>query len=400
MKSINKTRGETVGELENLREYVSRLERLAERRKRAEDRIKQSAKEWETTFDSIADMVSIQDTEFRLIRVNRKFAETFKKKPEELIGKTCYEVFFGANDAIAGCPLADCPYKKMMETKEPAMMEYYVPVLGMNLEVTASPLRNKNDEIIGCVYVARDITGRKRMEENMVITDRLASIGELVAGVAHEINNPLTSVIGYLELILNGDVPDRMKEDIAIAHHEAARAAEVVGGLLAFARKHEPEKKLTNINSVIATVLRLRSYEQKVHNINVKTVFASDLPLIMVDAFKVQQVFLNIIINAEYFMIEENNKGTLTITTEKADDVIRISFADDGPGISEENLGHIFDPFFTTKEEGKGTGLGLSICHGIVANHNGQIYVISQPGKGARFVVELPVITGDEGMPQ
>jgi signal transduction histidine kinase len=279
-------------------------------------------------------------------------------------------------------------------------MECYVPVLGMNLEVTASPLLSDKGEIVGCVHVARDITGRKRMEENMIITDRLASIGELVAGVAHEINNPLTSVIGYLELILNGDVPDRMKEDIAIAHHEAARAAEVVGGLLAFARKHEPEKKLTNINSVITTVLRLRSYEQKVYNINVKTVFASDLPLIMVDAFKIQQVFLNIIINAEYFMIEENNKGTLTITTEKADDVIRISFADDGPGISEENLGHIFDPFFTTKEEGKGTGLGLSICHGIVANHNGQIYVIIQPGKGAKFVVELPVITGDEGMPQ
>jgi signal transduction histidine kinase len=270
----------------------------------------------------------------------------------------------------------------------------------MNLEVTASPLLNKSGEIMGCVHVARDITGRKRMEENMVITDRLASIGELVAGVAHEINNPLTSVIGYLELIMGGNVPDRMKEDIAIAHHEAMRAAEVVGGLLAFARKHAPEKKLTNINGVIATVLRLRNYEQKVHNVKVKTVFIGELPMIMADAFQIQQVFFNIIVNAEYFMIKAHNEGTLIITTERVDGVIRISFIDDGPGIKEENLGHIFDPFFTTKEEGSGTGLGLSICHGIVTKHNGGIYAFNEPGKGARFVVELPVINGKEGMSQ
>ena len=395
MKSVNKTRVELVGELENLRGYISRLERLADRRKRAEDRIKQSAKEWETTFDSIIDMVSIHDANFRLIRVNGKFAETFKKEPEELIGKQCYEIFHRTGEAIA-----DCPYKKMMETKEPSMMEYYEPGMGMNLEVTASPLLDKNGEIIGCVHVARDITARKRMEENIVITDRLASIGELVAGVAHEINNPLTSVIGYLELIMGGNVPDRMKEDIAIAHHEAMRAAEVVGGLLTFARKHAPAKKMVNINGVIAMVLRLRAYEQKVHNIKVKTVFANDLPLTMADAFQIQQVFFNIVVNAEYFMIEAHNKGTLTITTERVGDVIRISFVDNGPGILDENMGHIFDPFFTTKEEGMGTGLGLSICYGIVGKHNGQIYVISEPGKGAKFVVELPVITDDEGVSQ
>ncbi len=396
MKSVNRTREELVEELENLRGYISRLERIADRRKRAEDRIKQTAKEWEATFDSITDMVSIHDANFRLIKMNKKFAETFKKKPEELIGKPCYEIFQEAAEAMA-----DCPYKKLMATKETAetaKWEYYENRLGINLEVTASPLLNKNGEIIGCVHVARDITSRKRMEENMLITDRLASIGELVAGVAHEINNPLTSVIGYLELIMGGNVPDRIKEDIAIAYHEAMRATEVVSSLLAFARKHAPERKPTNINGVIATVLRLRTYEQKVHNIKVKTVFAKDLPLIMADAFQIQQVFFNIIINAEYFMIESNNRGVLTITTERVGDIIRISFVDDGPGIPEENQGHIFDPFFTTKEEGKGTGLGLSICHRIVTKHDGRIYVTSEMGKGAKFVIELPVITSDEGM--
>jgi signal transduction histidine kinase len=137
--------------------------------------------------------------------------------------------------------------------------------------------------------------------------------------------------------------------------------------------------------------VRLRAYEQKVNNIEVDRQFASDLPEIMVDYFQMQQVFLNIIINAEYFMIQAHNKGKLTITTERTNQVVRISFADDGPGISKENLNRIFNPFFTTKDVGKGTGLGLSICHGIVTEHGGSIYVESELGKGATFVVELPV---------
>ena len=116
-----------------------------------------------------------------------------------------------------------------------------------------------------------------------------------------------------------------------------------------------------------------------------------DLPEIMVDYFQMQQVFLNIIVNAEYFMIEAHKRGALTVTTERVDNAVRVSFADDGPGIPDENLGRLFTPFFTTKDVGKGTGLGLSICHGIVAGHGGKIYATSQPGNGATFIVELPV---------
>jgi signal transduction histidine kinase len=140
----------------------------------------------------------------------------------------------------------------------------------------------------------------------------------------------------------------------------------------------------------------LRVYEQKVNNIQVRTQFAPDLLEVMADVFQLQQVFMNIIINAEYFMIEAHGKGTLTITTELAGDVIRASFADDGPGITKANLRHIFDPFFTTKEVGKGTGLGLSICHGIVTEHGGRIYAESKLGMGATFIVELPVSAPDK----
>jgi len=232
---------------------------------------------------------------------------------------------------------------------------------------------------------------QRRAEEQLIITDRLSSIGELASGIAHELNNPLTGVIGFSQLLLNKDLPDEIKEDIEIIYSEARRAADVMKNLLIFARKHPPVKKLINVNSVIEKVLTLRAYEHKVENIQVVTRFADDLPLTMVDDFQMQQVFLDIVINAEHFMREAHQRGTLTITTRRIGDIIRASFRDDGPGIARENLDKIFNPFFTTKEVGEGTGLGLSICHGIVTEHRGNIYARSEPRKGATFVVELPV---------
>jgi signal transduction histidine kinase len=237
-------------------------------------------------------------------------------------------------------------------------------------------------------------TEQRRAEEQMLITDRLASIGELASGLAHELNNPLTGVIGFSQLLLGKDLPDEIREDIKIIYSEAKRAADVMKNLLIFARKHAPIKQLVDINRVIEKVLTLRAYEHKVENIQVVNRFAPDLPLTMADYFQLQQVFLNIIINAEHFMLEAHHRGTLTITTRRAGNSIIASFADDGPGIAKEDMVHLFDPFFTTKEVGEGTGLGLSICHGIVTEHNGLLYAESKPGKGATFVVELPVLAG------
>ena len=237
----------------------------------------------------------------------------------------------------------------------------------------------------------RDISERKKMEEQLIVTDRLASIGELVSGVAHELNNPLTGIIGFSELLLNKDIPEDIKDDLKIINREAHRTAQVVRNLLTFARRHETTKNQMDITKAIQSVLELRAYEQKVHNITVITSFDPDLPEITADVFRLQQVFVNIVINAEFFMVQAHGRGTLTITTERKGDTTRVSFADDGPGIKKEHLRHLFDPFFTTKEVGKGTGLGLSICHGIVTEHGGQVYAESEPGKGATFIVELPI---------
>jgi signal transduction histidine kinase len=236
----------------------------------------------------------------------------------------------------------------------------------------------------------------RRAEGQLIITDRLASIGELASSLAHELNNPLTGVIGFSQLLLSKELPDEIREDVQTIYTEAKRTADVVKNLLIFARRHAPVKQLVDINSVIEKVVSLRAYEHKVENIQVVTHFAPDLPLTMADFFQLQQVFLNIIINAEHFMLEAHHRGTLTITTRHVGNSIIASFADDGPGIAEEDMVHLFDPFFTTKEVGEGTGLGLSICHGIVTEHNGLLYAESEPGKGATFVVELPALVGTE----
>lgn len=237
----------------------------------------------------------------------------------------------------------------------------------------------------------------RRAEEQLLITDRLASIGELASGIAHELNNPLTGVIGFSQLLLSKELPDEIREDIGVIYSEAKRAADVMKNLLIFARKHSPLRQLVNVNSVIEKVLTLRAYEHKVENIQVVVHLAPDLPLIMADYFQLQQVFLNLIINAEHFMLEAHRRGTLAITTRCIGNAVRASFADDGPGIAKEDLVYLFDPFFTTKEVGEGTGLGLSICHGIVTEHGGLIYAESEPGRGASFIVELPVLAGSRG---
>ena len=260
-----------------------------------------------------------------------------------------------------------------------------------SIELSSYSLRDASGEPTGFVTVTRDISQRKRMQERLIITDRLASVGELASGIAHELNNPLTSVLGFSQLLRDRELPEDIKHDLEVISNEAQRASSVVKNLLTFARKHPPAKQMANVNDIIGKVLQLRAYEQRVNNITIDPHLQTDLPEVMADEFQLQQVFINIVINAEFFMIEMHNRGTMTITTQQTNGHVRISFADDGPGIAKESLGHLFDPFFTTKEVGKGTGLGLSICHGIITEHGGRIYAESEPGKGATFIIELPV---------
>jgi PAS domain S-box-containing protein len=358
--------------------------------KRAEDTLRQSEERYRTILKEIEDSYFEVDLGGHLTFINSAGCRHLGYSKEELMGMS-YKVFTAKEYIETIFQI----YNEVYRTGVPNKSFHWKIIrkdgsLGF-IDSSVSPLRNGKGEIIGFRGVGRDITERRQIEEQLLITDRLASVGEMASGIAHEINNPLTGIIGLSHLLLEEDLPGDTKEDIQLVYNEAQRAANIVKGLLSFARKHSPERQLISINDVISKVLELRAYEQKVNNIETVINLAPDLPRVWADYFQMQQVFINIVTNAEYFMLKAHHKGTLTINTEMIGDIIRISFADDGPGIPEKNLGHVFDPFFTTKEVGEGTGLGLSISHGIVIAHGGRIYAESEQGKGTTFVVEFPV---------
>jgi signal transduction histidine kinase/DNA-binding LacI/PurR family transcriptional regulator/ActR/RegA family two-component response regulator len=246
-------------------------------------------------------------------------------------------------------------------------------------------------------------------QARLVQSEKLAAIGELVAGVAHELNNPLTSIIGYAQLMLAGQVSDQARQDIAKIVAQSRRAAGIVRSLLDFARQRPSERRLVQINDVLTSTLELLTYELRTHNIEWAVHFSPDLPPMLADPYQLQRVFVNLVHNARQAMNEAHSSGHLTVTTESgpstfvndqrdAATVIRVIIRDDGPGIPAELLSRIFDPFFTTKPPGEGTGLGLSVCHGIVSEHGGHIWAESGR-EGATFFVELPVTTSEVSPP-
>jgi len=266
---------------------------------------------------------------------------------------------------------------------------YYVPAAEfLNRKHSFADLQHWMDALIKLKEAEEK---EKQLQQELNHSRRLASIGELAAGVAHEINNPLTGIIGFSERLMRKNADEKINQDLGRINSEARRMATVVENLLTFARRREPKKQYADMNDILHKTLALRTYELKTSNIEVVTALAPNLSEIMADFPQIQEVFLNIILNAEQAMTEAHGGGRLSIKTKQLKDSISISFSDDGPGIPNEHLDKLFDPFFTTRWEKGGTGLGLSACHSIVTEHGGKIYVESQPGEGATFIVELPL---------
>ena len=261
-------------------------------------------------------------------------------------------------------------------------------LMGMAAPLAGSP------EGSAAVVIVRDVTEERLMQERLLQSEKMVSVGQLVSGVAHELNNPLTGIMGFSQLLLARDLDDATHRDLETIYNEADRAAKIVQNLLTFARRKRAEKELANLNVLVERVLELRMYDLRVKNIDLELDLDSRLPETMVDANQIQQVVLNVIINAEQAMLAARGKGTLRVRSRKEKGAIRLSFQDDGPGMEPETLRRIFDPFFTTKETGEGTGLGLTISYGIIDEHGGRIWAESQPGRGTTFVIELPVVQG------
>ena len=238
----------------------------------------------------------------------------------------------------------------------------------------------------------------RQLHLQLDLSNRLASLGVMVEGIAHEINNPLVSVIGIAELLMEEDIPKKARESVKTIIDNGQRIANIVTGLNAFAQQQELKRTYVDVNNIIQDTLAMRAYSLETNNIEVTAQLDPTLPLTMADVDQLQQVFLNIVINAEMGMKSALGKGNLLIKTETIENTIKISFTDDGPGIPEANLIHLFDPFFSTREVSQGIGLGLSVCYGIIAGHNGQIYARNGLSKGAVFIVELPIIAEEKNM--
>jgi PAS domain S-box-containing protein len=259
-----------------------------------------------------------------------------------------------------------------------------------HFSVNLSPMRDEQSHVTSLVVVMTDVTDAASLQSKLMHAEKMAAVGQLVSGVAHEVNNPLTAILGFADLLMeNSEVPESARKDLRVILQEAQRTKQIVQNLLSFARQMPPQRKALQLNPILRRTVQLRSYDFQSHGVEVVEHLDQELPNVVGDSHQLQQVFLNILNNAYDAVSEVGRAARIEISTTRNGNSVEISFRDNGPGISHPD--RIFDPFFTTKEVGKGTGLGLSICYGIVHEHGGEILCHNNTGgQGATFVVSLP----------
>ena len=362
------------------------------------DDVMRSRRELENTFDSISHLVAVSDTRGHIVHVNQAFASRAGRPREELLDRPITEHI--------GPQLAAFIEQHRASPKPPGdsaiTCEVVDPVLKGPFMVTVTDLLDQDREPVGSVLVARDLTPQTRLEaereelrKRLGQTEKLAALGQFVAGIAHELNNPLQGVLGHLELLrTTGAFPKQLRREVWTIYREADRAAKIVRNLLVFAGSRRLARRSVSVNVVIQKVLSLRAAACRAQDIEVVRHYDDKLPRVQSDPLLLHQVFLNMVINAEHAIAATGAPGRIEISTSVAASADRIvaSVRDTGTGIPEATLSHIFEPFYTTKEVGQGTGLGLAIAYGIVQDHGGQIIAANHPEGGAVFTVELPTV--------
>jgi PAS domain S-box-containing protein len=362
-------------------------------RKRAEQALRESEAKFRGVFETSRDFMYISSLAGKIIDYNLYGKEFFGYSEEEIENMTIIDLY---HDPRERGHLID---RLMTE----GFVENYEVKLrkrdGTLIDALATIVVRRNDkgDVIGFQGSVRDITQMRRLQQQLIQADKLSGLGTMISGVAHELNNPLTAIMGNAESLLMGkEISERQGRSLEVILRESERAAKIVSGMLTFAREHKQERGMIGINEVIMEAYRLREYNLKVSNIDVRLSLDDDLPPTYADPYQLQQVFTNIINNARDVLLDGGG-GSLIIRSMRAGEELVVEFEDNGPGIKKENITKIFDPFFTTKEVGRGTGLGLSIAYGIVNDHGGRIDVHSEPGKGATFTVHIPVVSRPRG---
>jgi signal transduction histidine kinase/BarA-like signal transduction histidine kinase len=272
------------------------------------------------------------------------------------------------------------------------------------LEVTAraqAPDRPGGVPHLVVEALVRDVSARRKLEDQsrdlyhqLLQSEKMAALGQTISGVAHELNNPLATILSWAERLADRPADEQARRGLEVILGESERAARIVRNLLTFARRRQSTRMMVDVNDVVRDTLALRAYEPRTEAIDVTHDLAEGLPAVFADGHQVKQVILNLVINAEQAMLGAHGRGTLVVRTrhDRVREAVVIEVRDSGPGVPPEAQGRVFDPFFTTKEVGKGTGLGLSVAYGIVQEHGGRIWLESTPGAGATFFVELPVL--------
>jgi len=340
-----------------------------------------------TLFDNLEDELYIVNRAYGVIAVNRARADRAGRDPRELVGRLCYQVLADRDTPCPGCRVLETfgEGRKTMRTHREGSIG-----AEKEWEVYTYPILDTNHEVTQTINQWRDVTEQRRLELSLIQAEKLAAVGQLAAGVAHELNNPLTAVIANTQLLqLEGERDQDDVEALELIDQAGRRAQEVVRDLLDFARQQRVDFIYVDVNETLRQSMALITGQWSKHNVSVHTELPDDLPPIQANADHLQTVWLNLLVNARDALPETG--GRIEVKTWSQDSQIMVSVMDNGEGIPPENLKKIFEPFFTTKDPGKGTGLGLSACYRIIKQHGGSIQVESSPPKGTTVLVSLPI---------
>jgi two-component system, NtrC family, sensor kinase len=348
--------------------------------------VRRSKEEWETAFNALAEGIAVVDPSQVVLRANRALAALAETTESDLVGRNFCEMLTGTAEVVA----------ELMEAAQrgerTASMTARLERTGSVLRLTAAPFAERAGPG-PVVMLVEDVTEQRTLEAQLIQNDKMASIGQLVSGVAHELNNPLTSIAGLTELLLERELPpDFPREHLRVIHDQAERAGRIVRNLLTFARKGVPEKAAVDLNDVAARTSLLIMYELQLHGIDLEQALDAAPVVVLGDRYELQQVLLNLITNAVQAVsgLPPGRPRKIVIVTARAEGQAILRVRDTGPGVPAQHAPHLFTPFFTTKAPGQGTGLGLSLSYGLVQSHGGLLTYEPPPEGGAEFRVVLP----------
>jgi PAS domain S-box-containing protein len=371
----------------NIIRYQGTLVDITEKRK-MERELAQQEEFRARLLESFPDLILVVDLEERYTFVSSRAQDLLGYAPQDMQGKKISEL----DDHSPELALM---YHEIVSGRQVfASAEYGIRHRDGNwrtMRAAGSQLVDAESKISGVIISVRDITVERKLEQQVVQSERLAAMGAMIGGVAHELNNPLTTIMGVSELLQDTETHEGARKQLAMLQQQARKAAEIVQNLTYFSRPPAPGKSRINLVEVVERTLNLHAYSLRKNNVTVDFLKETGVPYALGDPHQLMQVFLNLILNAEQAIRDARDKGTLRIRLGKGDNSVWVSFHDDGPGIPKENLPSIFDPFYTTKRPGRGTGLGLSICKSVMKEHNGSVEAANSSEGGAVFTVTLPL---------